>query len=82
MTLVLGIETSCDETAAAVVDGERRIRADVVLSQTELQAKALGLMQAAGLSATVSQQIASSTLALAGGASLHDLRTALARALV
>ena len=52
------------------------------LSQTELQAKALGLMQAAGLSATVSQQIASSTLALAGGASLHDLRTALARALV
>jgi N6-L-threonylcarbamoyladenine synthase len=34
--LVLGIETSCDETAAAIVDGERRIRADVVLSQTEL----------------------------------------------
>jgi N6-L-threonylcarbamoyladenine synthase len=34
--LILGIETSCDETAAAVVDGERNIRADVVLSQTEL----------------------------------------------
>ena len=31
--LVLGIETSCDETAAAVVDGERRIRANLVLSQ-------------------------------------------------
>jgi N6-L-threonylcarbamoyladenine synthase len=31
---VLGIETSCDETAAAVVDGERRILADCVLSQT------------------------------------------------
>ncbi len=31
--LVLGIETSCDETAAAVVDDTRRIRADVVLSQ-------------------------------------------------
>jgi len=30
---VLGIETSCDETAAAVVDGERRIRANLVLSQ-------------------------------------------------
>lgn len=33
--IVLGIETSCDETAAAVVDGDRRIRANVVLSQTE-----------------------------------------------
>jgi N6-L-threonylcarbamoyladenine synthase len=33
--IVLGIETSCDETAAAIVDDERRIRADVVLSQLE-----------------------------------------------
>ncbi len=32
---VLGIETSCDETAAAVVDGERHIRANVVLSQLD-----------------------------------------------
>jgi len=32
---VLGIETSCDETAAAVVDGERRIPANVVLSQLD-----------------------------------------------
>ncbi len=31
--LVLGIETSCDETAAALVDEARHIRADVVLSQ-------------------------------------------------
>ncbi|MCC7271581.1 MAG: tRNA (adenosine(37)-N6)-threonylcarbamoyltransferase complex transferase subunit TsaD [Alphaproteobacteria bacterium] len=31
---VLGIETSCDETAAAIVDGERRILSDRVLSQT------------------------------------------------
>jgi len=30
---VLGIETSCDETAAAVVDSDRRILADAVLSQ-------------------------------------------------
>jgi len=35
MTIVLGIETSCDETAAAVVDDARRIHADVVLSQLE-----------------------------------------------
>jgi len=34
--LILGIETSCDETAAAVVDDNRRIHADVVLSQTKL----------------------------------------------
>lgn len=32
---VLGIETSCDETAAAIVTGERDILANVVLSQTE-----------------------------------------------
>ena len=31
--LVLGIETSCDETAAALVDDTRRIRANLVLSQ-------------------------------------------------
>ncbi len=31
--IVLGIETSCDETAAAVVDGEGRILAQVILSQ-------------------------------------------------
>jgi N6-L-threonylcarbamoyladenine synthase len=34
--LVLGIETSCDETAAAVVDEQRRIRSDLVLSQIAL----------------------------------------------
>ena len=33
--IVLGIETSCDETAAAVVDGDRRILADEVLSQID-----------------------------------------------
>jgi len=32
---VLGIETSCDETAAAIVTGEREILADVVLSQLD-----------------------------------------------
>jgi N6-L-threonylcarbamoyladenine synthase len=33
--IVLGIETSCDETAAAVVDDGRRILADVILSQLD-----------------------------------------------
>jgi len=34
MTLILGIETSCDETAAAVVSDRKEIRSNVVLSQT------------------------------------------------
>lgn len=34
--LILGIETSCDETAAAVVEGGRLIRSNVVASQVEL----------------------------------------------
>ncbi|MEQ8711236.1 MAG: tRNA (adenosine(37)-N6)-threonylcarbamoyltransferase complex transferase subunit TsaD [Rhodospirillales bacterium] len=33
--LALGIETSCDETAAAVVDLDRTVRSNVVLSQIE-----------------------------------------------
>src|SRR5690606_29198232 len=33
--LVLGIETSCDETAAAVVAGDGRILSNVVLSQID-----------------------------------------------
>ena len=33
--IVLGIETSCDETAAAVVDDHGAVHADVVLSQLE-----------------------------------------------
>jgi len=36
--LVLGIESSCDETAAAVVDDGGRVRSDVVHSQVELHA--------------------------------------------
>jgi len=31
--IVLGIETSCDDTAAALVDGDRRILANLVLAQ-------------------------------------------------
>ncbi len=36
--IVLGIETSCDETAAALVDGERGIRANLVRSQLDQHA--------------------------------------------
>lgn len=33
--IVLGIETSCDETAVAVIDGDKRILANLVLSQLD-----------------------------------------------
>jgi N6-L-threonylcarbamoyladenine synthase len=33
--IVLGIETSCDETAAAIVDGGARVRSEAVLSQLD-----------------------------------------------
>jgi len=36
--LILGVETSCDETAAAVVEGGRRIRSNVIASQFHLHA--------------------------------------------
>jgi N6-L-threonylcarbamoyladenine synthase len=36
MTLVLGIETSCDETAAAVIADGREIRSNIVASQVDL----------------------------------------------
>ncbi|MDH7511371.1 MAG: tRNA (adenosine(37)-N6)-threonylcarbamoyltransferase complex transferase subunit TsaD [Clostridiales bacterium] len=38
MMHVLGVETSCDETAAAVLTGERRVLSSVVLSQDEIHA--------------------------------------------
>lgn len=38
MTLILGIETSCDETAAAIVEDGRRILSNVVASQIEMHA--------------------------------------------
>src|SRR5689334_23124512 len=36
--LVLGVETSCDETAAAVIEDGRRVRSDVVASQVLVHA--------------------------------------------
>jgi N6-L-threonylcarbamoyladenine synthase len=42
--LILGIETSCDETAAALVTGEGEIRSSVVASQAELHARYGGVV--------------------------------------
>ena len=38
-TRILGIETSCDETAAAIVENGRIILSNVIASQTDLHAK-------------------------------------------
>ena len=42
--LVLGIETSCDETSAAVVKGGREILSNVIASQTELHGEYGGIV--------------------------------------
>ena len=42
--LTLGIETSCDETAAAVVTRDGEIRSNVVASQVELHARYGGVV--------------------------------------
>ena len=42
-TLILAIETSCDETAAAVIAGGTQIRANIVASQADLHAKYGGI---------------------------------------
>ena len=41
---VLGIESSCDETAAAIVDGGKRVCSDVVASQNEVHARYGGVV--------------------------------------
>ncbi|MFL5757121.1 MAG: tRNA (adenosine(37)-N6)-threonylcarbamoyltransferase complex transferase subunit TsaD, partial [Chloroflexota bacterium] len=42
--LILGLETSCDETAAALVTQEGELRANVVASQAELHARFGGVV--------------------------------------
>jgi N6-L-threonylcarbamoyladenine synthase len=44
MTTILGMETSCDETAAAVVVDGRRVLSNVVASQVDLHAKYGGVV--------------------------------------
>ena len=42
--LVLGIETSCDETGIALYDGERGILADALFSQVDMHAEYGGVV--------------------------------------
>ena len=43
-TLIIGIETSCDETAAGIVDSNGRLLANVVASQADVHAKYGGIV--------------------------------------
>src|SRR2546421_11275086 len=42
--LILGIESSCDETAAAVVEDGTRVLSSVIASQTELHQEYAGVV--------------------------------------
>src|SRR3954452_21861779 len=42
--IILGIETSCDETAASIVVGGREVRSNVVSSQVDLHARYGGVV--------------------------------------
>jgi N6-L-threonylcarbamoyladenine synthase len=44
MDVILGIETSCDETSAALLEGGRRLRSNVVASQVDLHAPYGGIV--------------------------------------
>ncbi len=44
MSLILGIETSCDETAAAVVEEGRTVRSNLIATQYDLHAKYGGVV--------------------------------------
>ena len=44
MDVVLGIETSCDETAAGVLAGGKDVLSNVVASQNDLHAKFRGVV--------------------------------------
>src|SRR5690606_6312863 len=43
MTLILAIESSCDETSAAIVEDGRRILANVISSQVDIHAQFGGI---------------------------------------
>jgi N6-L-threonylcarbamoyladenine synthase len=74
--MILGIETSCDETAAAVVTGDGRIRANVVSSQADLHARYGGVVPevASRRHLELVQPVVREALAEAG-ATLDDVET-------
>jgi len=72
--LILGIETSCDETAAAIVEDGARVRSSVVASQEHLHAKYGGVVPEIACRAHVESVVPIIDQALErAGAGLRDL---------
>lgn len=72
--LILGIETSCDETAAAVVEDGYAVRSSVIASQHNLHARFAGVVPEIASRAHVERILPVIDSALAGaGATLADL---------
>src|SRR5487761_2519364 len=66
--VILGIETSCDETAAAVVQGGRDVMSSVVSSQIDLHARFGGVVPEIASRAHLEQivPVVTEALAMAG----------------
>jgi N6-L-threonylcarbamoyladenine synthase len=72
--LVLGIETSCDETAVGIVEDRLRLRADVVASQVALHARFGGVVPEVAARAHLDAILPTIDRALSdAGARLSDL---------
>jgi N6-L-threonylcarbamoyladenine synthase len=71
---ILGIETSCDETAAAVVADGRRVRSSVVSSQVDLHARYGGVVPeiASRAHLEIVNDVIDQSL-LEAGVTLHDI---------
>ena len=72
--LVLGIETSCDETAVGIVEDRLHLRADVIASQVALHARFGGVVPEVAARAHLEAVLPAVDRALAdAGATLRDL---------
>jgi len=72
--LVLGIESSCDETAAAIVDEHRRVRSSVVASQHDLHEQYAGVVPELASRAHLERLVPVVRAACSeAGVRLHDL---------
>ncbi len=72
--VILGIETSCDETAAAVVQGGVRVRSNIIATQHELHARYAGVVPEIASRAHLERNVPVVREALAeAGTGLRDL---------
>jgi N6-L-threonylcarbamoyladenine synthase len=79
--IVLGIETSCDETSVAVLDGEGRVLSNVISSQLAAHARYGGVVPEVAARAHLENLPAALEEALGNaGASLEDVRLVAATA--